>query len=114
MQLVVIAALGIYSFFFLVYYALSKSSRSKISMVVHGSLCNGCGNCIVVCPPNAERSANVGGGKGPLNGEVIMKVSRGIVTELSMDACYRSKNGRSELCMLCINACPLGAIEFTH
>lgn len=112
MQLVVIAALGVYSFFLLVYYILSKSSANKISMVVHGSLCNGCGNCIVVCPPNAEMSAR--GGKGALSEDAIMEVSRGIVAELNINACHRSKNGRGELCMLCIEACPLGAIEFTY
>lgn len=83
-------------------------------MVVYKELCNGCGNCVIVCPPNALSSSNVRGGKGPSNGRVVMDIKDGVALELDINLCERERNPEAEPCKLCIDACPLDAIDFTY
>ncbi len=85
----------------------------ETKLVIYGDLCNGCGNCVVICPPNASCSLDVSGGKGPLTGEVVINIGNGEVVELNLGACRRATEGiESEPCRLCIDACPFDAIEF--
>ncbi len=82
-------------------------------LVIHGDLCNGCGNCVIVCPPNVSCSLNASGGKGPLTEEVVMNIGDGIVVEINLASCRRStEDMESRPCRLCIDACPFKAIEF--
>ncbi len=88
-----------------------KAKETK--MVIYGDLCNGCGNCVIVCPPNASCSLEASGGKGPLTDEVVVDIGNGVVVELNLGSCRRATtNGESEPCRLCIDACPFKAIEF--
>ncbi|MEE8168255.1 MAG: (Fe-S)-binding protein [Candidatus Hydrothermarchaeales archaeon] len=82
-------------------------------LVIYGDLCNGCGNCVIVCPPNASCSLEASGGKGPLSEEVVMDIGDGVVVEVNIDACRRAgEDVESEPCRLCIDVCPFKAIEF--
>lgn len=85
----------------------------EIRLVIYGDLCNGCGNCVIVCPPNASCSLEASGGKGPLSEEVVMDIGDGVVVEVNIAACRRAdEDVESEPCRLCIDACPFKAIEF--
>lgn len=106
----------VYGLLLLLYVKLRpffKGARST-RMVVYKELCNGCGNCVIVCPPNALSSPNVSGGKGPSNGGVVMDIKDGIALEFNIDICERVANPGAEPCKLCIDACPLNAIDFTY
>lgn len=107
---------SVYAFLLLLYFGLRPLLRSpgSMKMVVHKELCNGCGNCVVNCPPNALRSSDVTGGKGPTNGEVVMDIKDGIALEFNINACERVANPGDAPCKLCIDACPLDAIDFTY
>lgn len=110
-----IAVVAIYLFILLAYLRLSPLLRSRQTrMVVYKELCNGCGNCVIVCPPNALRSLDVRGGKGPREGAVVMDIRDGIVLEFDINKCLRVAEPKKEPCRLCIDACPLNAIEFTY
>lgn len=89
--------------------------RKETRLVIHEKLCNGCGNCVVNCPPNMSCSPEASGGKGPSSGRVVLKMSNGVVREVNLSSCRRfeeSENSDSEPCRLCIDACPFKAIEF--
>jgi 4Fe-4S ferredoxin len=111
-----IIVVAVYTFLFLLYIKLRPflAGARKPKMVIYEDLCNGCGNCVVVCPSNALKSSNVSGGKGPNNGEVVMDVRGGIPLEINIDACLRVSDPNGEPCKLCIDACPLDAIDFTY
>ncbi len=88
-------------------------SARMTKLVIHGDLCNGCGNCVIVCPPNASCSLNASGGKGPLTEEVVINIGDGVVVEINLASCRRSiEDMESKPCRLCIDACPFKAIEF--
>ncbi|MFH1773370.1 MAG: 4Fe-4S dicluster domain-containing protein [Methanobacteriota archaeon] len=65
---------------------------------VKEDICTGCGNCVVACPINALKAAEVSGGKG---GGKELKIEDGISHVIS-DAC----NG----CGVCIKSCAQKAI----
>lgn len=65
---------------------------------VKEELCTGCGNCVVACPINALKEAEVSGGKG---GGVELKIEDG-VSQVISDSC----NG----CGVCIKSCAYKAI----
>ena len=85
-------------------------------LVIYENLCNGCGNCVIICPPNISRSIEASGGKGPSTDDVVLKMRDGIVAEMSLGFCRRfeeaSEEVKSEPCRLCIDACPFKAIDF--
>ncbi len=93
---------------------LSEALQAKeTKLVIYGDLCNGCGNCVIVCPPNVSCSIEASGGKGPLTDEVVIDIGDGVVVELNLGSCRRAtEDGDSEPCRLCIDACPFNAIEF--
>lgn len=91
---------------------LMKPPRNR--MIIYSDLCNGCGNCVVVCPVNALRSNEVKGGKGPRDWEVVMKIEDGKALEFNMNLCERVTKPGEKPCRLCIDACPLDAIDFTY
>lgn len=89
--------------------------RKETRLVIHENLCNGCGNCVVTCPPNMSCSLEASGGKGPTSGCVVLKMKNGVVIEVNLRSCRRfeeAENADSEPCRLCIDACPFKAIEF--
>jgi len=85
-------------------------------LVIRENLCNGCGNCVIVCPPNVSRSIEATGGKGPSTNDVVLKMRNGVVVEMNLSFCKRfeeaSEEVKAEPCRLCIDACPFKAIEF--
>jgi 4Fe-4S ferredoxin len=82
-------------------------------LVVHEELCNGCGNCVVSCPPNVSVSLDASGGKGPETDDVIMKISDGKVVVCNLKMCRRFEGDvETRPCSVCIDSCPLKAIEF--
>ncbi len=73
-------------------------------IVVNREICHGCGNCVVACPVNANKSSEVAGGKGPqedINPSII--IEDGAVKINQLDECTN--------CATCIKACPIGAIK---
>jgi len=95
---------------------LSKVFKAKeTNLIVHEDLCNGCGDCVVSCPVNVSTSLDVSGGKGASTDEVILKMKDGKVEVVNLKLCRRfsedgDENGRP--CRICIDSCPLKAIEF--
>lgn len=85
-------------------------------LVINEALCNGCGNCVIVCPPNASKSIEATGGKGPSTNEVVLKMKNGVVMGMDLRSCRRfeepSAEVKAEPCRLCIDACPFRAIDF--
>jgi 4Fe-4S ferredoxin len=93
----------------------SVMQRKETQLVIHEKLCNGCGNCVVNCPPNMSCSLEASGGKGPRSGCVVLKMKNGVVEEVNLRSCRRFEEGGkadSEPCRLCIDVCPFKAIEF--
>jgi 4Fe-4S ferredoxin len=85
----------------------------ETKLVVHEELCNGCGNCIVACPPNVSVSLDVSGGKGPETEEVIMKIRGGKLEVVNLRMCRRfEEDVDTRPCSVCIDSCPTKAIEF--
>ncbi len=85
----------------------------KTKMVIYEERCNGCGNCVVVCPPNLSLGAEVSGGKGPCSNEVVIKTKDGVLKTININICRRNTEEiEAEPCRKCIDACPLNAIEF--
>lgn len=87
----------------------------ETKLVIYENSCNGCGNCVIVCPPNLACSLEAAGGKGPTSDEVVMKMKNGVVIEMKLHSCRRFEEkgeGKAEPCVLCIEACPFEAIEF--
>lgn len=106
---------AVYVFIMLLYIRLRPLFNvPKERMVIYRDLCNGCGNCVIACPVNALRSAAVKGGKGQGEWEMVMDVKDGAVLEFNMSLCERVTKPDEEPCRLCIDACPLNAIEFTY
>jgi 4Fe-4S ferredoxin len=90
--------------------------RRETRLVIHEKLCNGCGNCVIICPPNLSCSLEASGGKGPSASGVVLRMKDGVVTEVNLSSCRRFEEAEddadTEPCRLCIDACPFKAIEF--
>lgn len=85
----------------------------KTKMVIYEDRCNGCGNCVVVCPPNISFGEEVSGGKGPCSEEVVIKTKEGVLKTININVCRRNTEEiEAEPCRKCLDACPLNAIEF--
>ncbi|MFQ6105454.1 MAG: (Fe-S)-binding protein [Candidatus Hydrothermarchaeaceae archaeon] len=86
----------------------------ETSLVIHENACNGCGNCVIVCPPNIACSMEATGGKGPSSKDVVLKMRNGVVIEVNLHSCKRFEEEEegSSPCRLCIDSCPFEAIEF--
>lgn len=81
----------------------AREEPNAFEIIIHSDKCQGCGNCIVVCPPNAERSPESGLGFGPRSDDVLLKIVRGQTVVVNSKLC----NG----CGNCVIACPRSAIE---
>lgn len=94
----------------------SVMEAKETKLVIHEKLCNGCGNCVIICPPNLSCSIEASGGKGPTASGVVLKMKDGVVVEVNLSSCRRFEEAEgdadSEPCRLCIDACPFKAIEF--
>lgn len=75
----------------------------SFEVVVHTDKCQGCGNCVVICPPNADFNPESGVGFGPRGDQVLLKVVNGQIAVINSDLC----NG----CGACSLVCPRNAIE---
>jgi len=95
---------------------VSVLEAKETKLVIHDKLCNGCGNCVIICPPNLSCSVEASGGKGPSASGVVMKMKDGVVEEVNLHSCRRFEEAEgdasSEPCRLCIDACPFKALEF--
>lgn len=72
---------------------------------INEELCQGCGNCIVVCPASALRDPSIAGGSGAEQ-EITFGVASGQVKIYDPEFC----NG----CGSCVRACGYGAIEIVQ
>ncbi len=111
-----VIVISIYAFLSMLYVKLVPflNGSRQVKMVVYEEFCNGCGNCVIACPSNALISTNVSGGKGPLNGEVVMEIEDGRALEFNMNFCERVTKPNVEPCKICLDSCPLDAIDFTY
>lgn len=118
LQISLTIALLIYISLVLLFFRLRPylGKKRKTRMIVYRELCNGCGNCVVACPSNALSSVEAGWGKGPGREKVVvMNVQDGIALELDMSLCRRTTHRDEEPpCRVCIDACPLDALDFTY
>ncbi|RLG58285.1 MAG: tRNA CCA-pyrophosphorylase [Candidatus Hydrothermarchaeota archaeon] len=90
---------------------LLKAKETRL--IINEKLCNGCGNCVVVCPSNVSISLSIAGGKGPENKNVVFRVSNGLLLTENLILCKRfEEEENAQPCTACINACPIEAIEF--
>lgn len=90
-------------------------NAGETNLVVHEDRCNGCGDCVIACPPNMSVSLDASGGKGPTNEEVTMKVKNGRVVVTNLKLCRRfsdEEGSGSKPCNVCVESCPQKAIEF--
>ena len=88
---------------------LSKSGDAlETGHVMRYELCNGCGNCVVVCPVTSAKDS--GGGKDPASKDVVWTVVDGKVKIVDIKKCRRL--GDDTNCTVCKDACPFGAIDF--
>lgn len=91
--------------------SIMKAKETKL--IIHEELCNGCGNCVICCPPNVSVSLEASGGKGPMTEEVIIKIKDGKVYVVNLELCRRFEEDIGKRpCRVCIDACPTDAIEF--
>ena len=87
---------------------LSKSGDAlETGHVMRYELCNGCGNCVVVCPVTPAHDS--GGGKDPESKEVVWTVVDGQVKIINIKKCRRL--GDDSNCSLCKDARPFGVID---
>ncbi len=86
----------------------------ETKLVINEKLCNGCGNCVIVCPSNISICLEVAGGKGPRQKNIVLRISNGMLKTENLTLCKRfeEEEGGIEPCRACINACPIEAIEF--
>lgn len=88
-----------------------KAADTK--MVINENLCDGCGNCVISCPPNVAVSLDASGGKGPKGEEVIMKIRNGRVVVKNLKMCRRYEDDvDTRPCNICMESCPRDAIDF--
>lgn len=86
---------------------------AETKLVINEEHCNGCGNCVISCPPNVSVSLDASGGKGPKSEEVIMKIKDGRVVVVNLKMCRRFEGDvETRPCSICIESCPKEAIEF--
>jgi 4Fe-4S ferredoxin len=86
---------------------------TETQLVIHEDKCNGCGDCVIACPVNVSFSLDASGGKGPETEDVIIKMEDGKVKVVNLQACRRFEGDfETRPCRVCIDACPLKAIEF--
>lgn len=107
---------SVYVFLVMLYarYRPFFNGAGNTRMVIYEELCNGCGNCVIVCPSNALRSTEASGGKGSMEGMLVMDISDGNALEFNINLCERVTKPNGEPCKLCYAACPLDAIDFTY
>lgn len=75
-----------------------------VELKVIPDICHGCGNCVVACPINASRCAEIAGGKGSSGDEdLIISVENGTVIIKNPDICTK--------CATCVRTCPVQAIR---
>ena len=75
--------------------------------------CSGCGDCVVVC--NKASTTIVRSGTVNRREEVspVLDIVDGVIKVVNPESCKRMLNP-PELCKLCQEKCPFGAIEFVR
>lgn len=83
----------------------------QTGIIIDAKRCNGCGNCVVICPPNAMFSLNSSSGKGSNIQTVVLMVEGGRVKIANLKECYRF-HPTTGGCRACAESCPTQAIKF--
>ncbi|MDI9610538.1 MAG: (Fe-S)-binding protein [Archaeoglobaceae archaeon] len=88
------------------------AEATETGLIVKSENCNGCGNCIVVCPVHVEKDPHGAGiGKGITIKDPIYRIENGKLVIMNMHACRRYGKSRI-LCIVCRENCPTDAISF--
>jgi coenzyme F420 hydrogenase subunit beta len=83
----------------------------KIS--VDENRCNGCGNCMIVCPESVSLHIELMGGKGASGDEITLAVTDGSAHFFDEKICKRNfSTAPFQPCRCCLDACPMSAIIY--
>lgn len=86
-------------------------TAEKTGIVIDAERCNGCGNCVAICPVNAVSSMKSSGEKVIEPQTIVLTVKGGKVKITNLKGCYRLYPTTGG-CRVCAESCPTQAIKF--
>jgi 4Fe-4S ferredoxin len=89
-----------------------STKESDVGITLDATLCTGCGNCVVACPPNARVciECREGGAPDPNNPNIIFRVVDSKAEIKNLKICRRYEPPITN-CRICETYCPTRAIQ---